>query len=350
MSKSKPPYRIIVWATGAVGKYAIRATARHPDFELVGTLVYSSAKAGKDAGDIAGIAPLGVRATTSKEDIFAMPADCVFYAPLMSDIEDILKLLESGKNVVTPTGFSYVRDRALLARINAACAKGGVSFHGSGIHPGFTGDRLPLVLSAMCERIDKITVYEVADMSDHDESVDMIKALGFFMSAEEAAKSPPVLLPVMSTIFREGMQMVAAGLGFEIDDFKTTHEFAIAARDIQAACGTIRKGQVGGQHFSYKGFSKGRLVCEYQTYWKMSPDALEPNWAFDKTLGYTIDIEGAPSLRCTFETVGGRPAELGLHATAMNVFNAVPLVIQAAPGMKTALDLPLITGYRTVRA
>ena len=67
MKKSQSPYKIVVWATGAIGKYAIKATARHPDMQLVGVRVYSEAKAGKNAGEIAGIGTLGVKATMNPE-------------------------------------------------------------------------------------------------------------------------------------------------------------------------------------------------------------------------------------------------------------------------------------------
>jgi hypothetical protein len=350
MNNSQSPYKIVVWATGAIGKYAIKATARHPDMQLVGVRVYSEAKAGKDAGEIAGIGKLGVNATMDPEEIYALDADCVVYAalPLEASLGDILRLLESGKNVVTPIGYSFVKNPELLAKINAACETGRSSLHGSGIHPGFCGDRLVLALSAMCFSIDKVTVYEVADLSDHDESPELMRRLGFFMNAEEARQTPPMLLPLMSTIFREGMDLVAAGLGFDIDDFQTSHAFALATRDIQAVSGVIQKGHVGGQYFNYRGYSKGKLVMDYRTYWKMSPHALEPNWAYDRTLGYTVQIEGNPGIQCSFETVGGRPAELGLVATAANTFNAIPLVIRAEPGMRTALDLPMIVGHDVV--
>jgi hypothetical protein len=140
----KQPLRVIQWATGSVGRYAIDAMTDDPNLELVGVWVHSESKDGQDAGTIAGIDPLGVKATRDKEALLALPADCVLYAPLLSDVDEICRILESGKNVVTPTGFSYVKDPTLAARLDAACRKGNVSFHGSGIHPGFAGDRLPL--------------------------------------------------------------------------------------------------------------------------------------------------------------------------------------------------------------
>lgn len=56
-------YRIIQWATGNVGHHALRMIVERPDFELIGLRVYDPAKRGRDAGDLLGTGPVGVRAT-----------------------------------------------------------------------------------------------------------------------------------------------------------------------------------------------------------------------------------------------------------------------------------------------
>lgn len=340
MSKQRP-LRIIQWATGSVGRYAIRAIAEDPSLELVGVWVHSEAKDGVDAGTLAGGAPLGVKATRDKRALLALDADCVLYAPLLADVEEICAILESGKNVVTPTGFSFVKNPVLAARLDAACRKGHASFHGSGIHPGFAGDRLPLVLSALCRRIDKLTVYEVCDLSHGSESPEMVFGqLGFGMSAADAAKSPPALMEFMSRIFYESMDMVAAGLGFELDGYAHRHEFALARRDVEIHAGVIRAGHVAGQHFEYTGLVRDTPVIQFNTYWKMSRD-LEPDWPFDSPIEYTIEIEGDPSVRCALTPIASKTTEPGLVWTAMNCVNALAPVCHAPPGLKSSLDLPI---------
>src|SRR5438874_2645153 len=73
------PYKVIQWATGNVGQLALRGIIEHPDLELVGLLVHSGDKAGKDAGELAGVGPVGVRATNDVEEILAVDADVVSY-------------------------------------------------------------------------------------------------------------------------------------------------------------------------------------------------------------------------------------------------------------------------------
>src|SRR5690348_11306594 len=100
-------YRVIQWATGSIGQIAIRHFADTPDFELVGVLVTSDAKHGVDAGELAGIPPIGVLATTNEPEILQLEADVVNYAPLYADVPQMARILSSGKNIVTPVGFVY---------------------------------------------------------------------------------------------------------------------------------------------------------------------------------------------------------------------------------------------------
>lgn len=338
---TRRPIRVIQWATGSIGRHAIQAFASDPAFQLVGVWVHGESKDGADAGTLAGIAPLGVEATRDKRALLALDADCVLYAPLLADVDEMCAILESGKNLVTPTGFSFVKNPALAARLDSACRKGNVSFHGSGIHPGFAGDRLPLVLSALCRRIDKVTVYEVCDLSQGSESPEMVmQQLGFGMSAADAAKNPPALMEFMSKIFYESMDMVAAGLGFELEQYVHRHEFAVAKRDVPIHAGVIRQGHVAGQHFEYTGLVKGRPVIQFNTYWKMSKE-IEPNWPYDAPIEYTVEIEGDPSVRCTLAPIDSPTTEPGLVWTAMNCVNAIAPVCEAEPGLMSSLDLPI---------
>ena len=69
--------RVIQWATGNIGTRAMRAVIEHPELELVGLLVNDPAKAGRDAGELCGVAPVGIAAINSVDEIVALPADCV---------------------------------------------------------------------------------------------------------------------------------------------------------------------------------------------------------------------------------------------------------------------------------
>ena len=343
MTKDRP-LRIIQWATGNVGRRAIAAIAEDPSLELVGVWVHDEAKDGVDAGEIAGIGPLGVAATRDANALLALDADCVLYAPLLADVDEMCRLLAVGKNIVTPAGFSFVRSPDLDARLDAACRAGGVSFHGSGLHPGFVGDRLPLVLSALCRRVDKITVHEICDLSRSSWGPELVMGqLGFGLSAEDAAREPPAPMGGTDTILFESMDMVAAGLGFEIDGYEYRYEFAPARHDVSTHAGPIRKGHVAGQHFEYTGLSNGRPVIQFQTYWKMTED-LDPGWPVGHAaVEYIVEVDGDPSMRCNLAPIDVDQSESVLSTwTVMNCVNALRPVCAASPGICSALDLPLL--------
>src|SRR5512143_1725180 len=100
-------HRVIQWATGGVGRAAIQGVVSHPELELVGCWVHGRRKAGRDAGEIAGIGPIGVTATNDVDAVLAIEADCVLYSPLIAQTDEVERILRSGKNVVTPLGWFY---------------------------------------------------------------------------------------------------------------------------------------------------------------------------------------------------------------------------------------------------
>lgn len=338
---SRAPLRVLQWATGSIGSHAIPAILEDPRLELVGARVYSESKDGRDVGAVLGLEPIGVRASRDVDALLGLGADCVLYAPLLADVSEMCRLLEAGLNVVTPTGWVYLKEGPERDRIEAACARGGSSFHGTGIHPGFGGDRLPLLLTALSRRVERIRVVEVCNLSVMSESPEMVMGqLGFGLSAEEARRSPPPLLDVMSRIFFQSMDLLAAALGFELDGYRKRFEFATTPRDLEVSAGTIRAGHVAGQHYEYLGLVGDAVAIEFQTYWRMCHD-LEPDWPYDAVLEYLVEVDGDPPLRCRFGPVSeDGSTEFGLLATAMSCVNALVPVCEAAPGIRTVLDLP----------
>ena len=207
-------------------------------------LVTSDDKDGKDAGELAGIPPLGVAATTSIDDVLALEADAVNYAPLYADVDDMARILRSGKNIVTPVGFVYPKalDPAVVAKLEAACQAGGTSLHGAGIHPGFSGDLLPLTASRLCTRIDQVIVQEVADLAPHPSYKMNFEGLGFGRDPDDARANPSPLIHTMESIFKESMLLLADGLGVTVDEVTTEFDVAVAKRDLTVRSGADPQG------------------------------------------------------------------------------------------------------------
>lgn len=110
---SAEPYRLIIWGPGVVGGAALRAACANDKFEIVGVKVFSPHKHGKDAGELVGIGPIGVKATRSKSEILALDADCVLVTPqprsILEGLDlDVIDLLESGKSVISTAAYHNV--------------------------------------------------------------------------------------------------------------------------------------------------------------------------------------------------------------------------------------------------
>ncbi|RMI33285.1 NAD(P)H-dependent amine dehydrogenase family protein [Nocardia stercoris] len=339
--------RVVQWATGGVGKAAVEAVQAHPDLELVGCYVHSDTKHGRDVGDIVGIAPIGVSATTDIEQILALDADAVVYAPLVPNPAEVARILRSGKNVVTPVGWFYPgeRDRELAQ----ACLDGGVTLHGIGINPGGTTDLHPLVLSAMSSAVTFVRAEEFSDMRTYDAPDVLRFVMGFGGTPEQARQSP--MLKLLSGGFRQSVRMCLDTLGFAQARIDTTHEVGVAAAPIESPLGIIEPGQVAAQRFCWDAIVGERPVVRIAVNWLMGEDGLEPGWEFGPDgERYEIEINGDPD---TFVTIRGwQPSSIaeglkrnpGIVATANHCVNSIPYVCAAAPGIKSSLDLPVVAG------
>lgn len=339
-------YRVIQWATGFVGKEAIKGIVAHPELELVGVWVHSENKAGKDAGEIAGVGPLGVQTTNSIDDICALQADAVVYAPVLASTRDVIRLLLSGKNVVTPVGWIYPGDSPSVAAIQAACIEGGTTLHGTGINPGGITERFPLMLSALCRDIRHVRAEEFSDIRNYPTEMVVREIMLFGKTPEEAAKSP--MIDVLGDGFKQSIDMVADALGFDLDDERRTkHEMAVATKDLDTPVGVIDKGTVAGQRFTWEGLVNGEAVITVRVNWLMGDDALDPAWKLGEQR-FEVALDAEPPVSCTFHglhpPVIGEQPEIGLIGPAMHCVNAIPYVCAAEPGIKTYLDLPLLAG------
>ncbi len=346
-------YRVIQWATGNVGKHAVRGIVEHPETELVGAYVYSAAKAGRDVGEICGIEKLGITATNEVEQILALNADCVVYAPLLPNLDDVCRLLESGKSVVTPVGWIYPPSSGAetLARLEAACRAGRAGFHGTGINPGGASDRFALMVTALARNIKTVTIDEFSDIRNYD-AVNVITDIMLMGKAPADVEGSP-MLDFLGAGFRQSIDMVAAGMRLQLDGYDTQHEIALASAPIEMPYGRIAAGTVAGQRFTWSGLKDGHAVITTRVTWVMGHDHLDPVWPYPFD-GWLIAIDGDPPVRCRLSTVWDEipsdPAtrayrrDHGIIATAMHLVNAIPYVCQAAPGIHTYLELPMIAG------
>ena len=346
------PYRVVQWTTGNVGKSSVEALAKNPNYELVGLFAWSPDKVGKDAGELAGIAPLGVQATNDVEALLALKPDVVVYNPMWIDVDELVRILEAGVNVVASA--SFITGHNLgdgRDKLEQACRRGGSTLFGSGVSPGFA-ELLAIVAATACDRVDKVTIAESADTTLYD-SPDTERPTGFGTAIDDPNLG--LMAEKGTAVFAEAVRLVADAMGVELDEIRCVSEYAQTTEDLVMASWTIPAGHVAGVYASWQGLVNEpaggqRTVIDINVRWKKGT-TLEPDWQLDGD-GWKITIDGRPTVNMA---VGFLPPQdmietatsiedffvLGHIMTAMPPIHAIPAVVAAAPGIATYADLPL---------
>ncbi|MGZ4578869.1 MAG: NAD(P)H-dependent amine dehydrogenase family protein [Mycobacterium sp.] len=341
------PYRVVQWTTGNVGKSSVQALAANPNYELVGCYAWSQDKAGRDVGELAGIAPLGVKATNDVDALLALKPDVVVYNPMWIDVDELVRILSAGVNVVSSA--SFITGHNLDAgrdRIVEACQRGRSTMFGSGVSPGFA-ELLAIVAASGCARVDKITVAEASDTTFYD-SPDTERPAGFGTPIDDPDLQP--MAAQGTAVFAEAVRLVADALGVELDEVVCEAEYAQTTKDLDLGSWTIKAGCVAGVFASWQGRVGGKTVVDLNVRWRKG-QTLEPDWKVEGD-PWKITIDGLPTVTMQ---VGFLPPPdfiekaktmadfmgLGHIITAMPPIHAIPAVVAAAPGIVTYTDLPL---------
>jgi hypothetical protein len=348
-------YPVLVWGTGNMGRAAIRAVDAHPGLRLSAVVVSSAGKAGRDAGDLAGLGrPLGVLATTNVDEALATLGGGGAVAYMASGelrpddaMADARRCLARGAVVVTPAVYALYDHRnapaELVGPLQDACQEGGSALFVSGIDPGWGNDLLPVLVSGLAGTVDQVRCQEIFDYSTYDapDSVRYIVGMGQPMDYE-----PPMVAAGVPTMVWGGqVRMVARALGVELEEIRETLERRPLDAEVTNPMGVFEAGTQGALRFEVQGIVGGepRIVVEHVTRiapgcatdWPMPPDGGDG--------AHRVVIEGRPRIEISVEATdeGGNRAAGGNATAANRLVNAIPWLIDAAPGLYDALDVPL---------
>lgn len=345
-------YKVYQWATGVVGKSALRGILRHPRLELAGVKVYSEEKEGLDAGRIIDDEDTGVIATRDVDAVLSSDADCVIYCPLPWDPNDICQILEAGKHVVTPCPYFYpfIQSPETANQIDEAAKTGGVAFLSSGCNPGGIAERFPLTFSGWCNQIDRIQMTECGDCREYSSEGVMRMVMNLGVSPKQAENNP--LKEMLAKNWYESIDMIAAGLGVEVATYEMIHDYILANQDIDTAIGVVKEGQIALNHYKHVGRTHSGMEIVQEQIWYLDDirqTRLQRKMDIPRESGWRISLEGDVNLNVDIDfppelTHDQRVAQ-GLSTTAFHCVNAVPLLCEAEePGFKTYLDLKMIMG------
>ncbi len=339
-------YRVVQWTTGNVGVRSALAVLANPEYELVGCYAWGPDKVGRDVGELIGTDPTGVVATNDVDALLALKPDCVVYNPKWPDVDELVRILESGVNVTATAGF--ITGHALgegRQRIIDACERGGSSIFGSGMNPGLA-NLLGIVSAGLCDRIDSVRVLESVDSTGYD-SPDTERSVGHGRPIDDPEL--PGMVARGTAVFGDAVYLMGDALGVTFDEVKCVAEFAQTTELLEMGSWSIDAGCVAGIAASWQGWVGDRKVVSLDVRWRKG-QTLEPDWPIEH--GYVVEVEGLPSVRTKLEVFPPKDfvahsfedyMVLGMIMTGLPAVNAIPSVVAARPGIVTYLDIPLVT-------
>jgi 2,4-diaminopentanoate dehydrogenase len=353
--------RVALVGTGNCGRIALTQLIEDPRFELTAVGVSTEDKLGTDAGELAGLdVRTGVVATAGMEQVLATAPDCLVYCAMgdtrpVEATRDVTAALAAGINVVgsAPGGLQFpwtvLPDKA-IKRVEDAALHGNSTVFITGVDPGFATDLMPFALAGTCQRIEQIRTMEIADYATYDGEVVMKIVMGFGNPMDQPGM---LLLPgVLSAAWGTALKMLAAGIGVELDEITESYELAPAPEDIETACGVIAAGTVAAMRFEISGMVDGRAAVVVEHITRVRQD-LRPDWAQPAQPGgsYRVEITGEPSYAVDICPTSSRGDHnyAAILVAAGRIVNAIPDVVAAAPGIRTTLDMPLVTGKGVYR-
>lgn len=345
------PYRVIIWGPGGVGQACIKQLIGRSDCEVVGVLGYSPAKDGVDIGELVGLPPHGVRVTTDQDAILALDADVVLYTgalPIdMAGMEKtVIRLLESGKNVINATAFHYAHNHEpeYVERFERACRLGNASLHGTGENPGFWFERFALTLTGATTHVEHLRLDEYVDMATSGSSAETLQAINMGRKAADASIPPPMADFWREYVFVEVLNMSSIALfGVPLDRVDHEPTYHVAEQDVVVSRDAghsvdfrVEAGHVHAISHTFTGILDGRPRLTIGVNWFLTPE----HTPFEVASGdsWLIQLEGDPvSLRCQIDAFAsltdglerrtGDETSPTYYVTAAAMIQAIPRVV-----------------------
>jgi hypothetical protein len=326
--------RVIQYGLGPIGSAVARHVVERAGLELVGGVDIAPDKVGQDVGKVIGLGrPLGFVVAEKLDQVLAQTEVDVALHTTSSYFDlfkgQILEILEAGLDIVSTAeelSFPWLAHPEQAAEIDAAAKKAGKTVLGTGVNPGFIMDSLPLKMTAICQRVDRIDVTRSMNASLRRGPFQAKIGSGMTVEAFKAkmakGRMGHVGLP-------ESVGMVFDTLGKKLVRYESEVEPVVAEQMIKTDYFEVKPGQVRGLKQVARGYTQ---EGEFMTLTFIAAlDAKED--------GDTIQITGKPNLEVKLKGTNGDIATVAIAV------NAIRRVHKAAPGLMTMRDLPIVTTW-----
>ncbi|MBV1756740.1 MAG: NADP-binding protein [Dethiosulfatibacter sp.] len=332
----KENVKVIIWGLGAMGSGIADMLLSKKGVEIVG-VVGRGKKIGTSMYDYLNTEK-GDRKDVllgSYEDIITEKAADV--AVLCTDsftkeaFDKIKYCLEKKINVVSSAeemAYPWAQEPELSKKIDDLAKENGVSVLGTGINPGLIMDLLAVCLTGCMTDVQSIECKRVNSLSPFGPKVMEEQGVGITKEEFLAGVKNDTLSGHVG--FPESVHMIADAIGWKVDKFEQQMDPIMTTVDRKSKYGFAKAGNVTGVNMRGQGYVNGELKIDMK-----HPQQIEPEMEGTQTGDY-ITIKGTPEVNMSIKP----EVDGGLGTIAMCV-NMIPHIINAAPGLKTMIDLPV---------
>ena len=332
----KENVKVIIWGLGAMGSGMADMLLKKKGVEIVGAVGRGN-KLGKSMYDFIkterGDRP-DVIIGTPEEVITEGAADVVLTATdsyTKTAFERLKFILEKKINVVSSAeemAFPQAQSPEEAKMLDEIAKANGVSILGTGINPGLIMDLLVVVMTGCCETVDSVTARRVNSLSPFGPAV--MEEQGIGITKEEFEEGVRTGHLAGHVGFPESIHMIADAIGWKVDKVEQSMEPIMTDVDRKSPYGFAKAGNVAGCAMKGFGYVDGEIKLEMD-----HPQQIEPEMVGVQTGDYVI-IKGNPNINL----VNSPEVPGGIGTIAMCV-NMIPHIINARPGLKTMIDLPV---------
>ena len=336
MKKNK--VKVVIWGFGAMGSGMAKMILNKKGFDIVGVCDLYEGFVGKSIFEILDIEKnqdhdvfitneIDQLLDETKPDVVLLATDSF----TRSAYPKIKLILEKGINVISTAeemAYPLANEPELVKEMDQIAKDHHVTVLGTGVNPGMMMDLLAVCMSGVMDEVGNMEISRINSLSPFGKTV--MEEQGVGLSVEDFNHKLEKGEMAGHVGFKESVYMIAHAIGLDVTDFKQWMKPIVTDIDRRSPYGFAAKGHVCGVEMSASAtLSNGKVIKMYH------PQQIEPEMVGIST-GDFIKIEGQPAIN-----LSNVPEVEGGLGTISICVNMIPHVLNAQPGLKTMIDLPV---------
>jgi 4-hydroxy-tetrahydrodipicolinate reductase len=330
---TRHPIGVIHYGVGPIGRAVATIVASRPwltslgavdsDPETVGQHLSTVCGFESQAGDPRVVAHI----TDASHEGGSVVLHCTG-SSFRSVVPQLRECLDAGLNVISTCeelAYPWEAHPTTALELDALARRRGLRVLGTGINPGFAMDYLPMTVSAVARRVDRVVVHRRQDASAR--RLPLQRKIGAGLTAEVFAQRSD-RHSIGHVGLRESGSALAAAFGWTVGRCDESIEPVLSTEHLATDVGDIEAGDVTGIRQTLEAYEGERHVVSLSL--EMAIGLAEP--------ADEIWLYGEPDIHLLVP--GGLHGDIG---TASIVVNAIPSLLRAEPGLRVMRDLPPMT-------